>query len=267
MQQALTTAQPIARRRERPVRPLPHLIRGVWIQSLRRKEFYVVLILAGVYALAALVLRLVGIQSALVARFVAGLGLQLASLLAALLVIVMAARQLAEELELRTIYPIMAKPVARWQFLAGKAIPTFGVGMLALALFSLTTLAIAPHLAYQQAGVLAEGLALQALALAMLTALTLWLTLELPVSVAMLLAGALYFGGAWLANSLALTGAAGRAAACLVPDFALFSQFQRYVDGGAMLGAGPMLALAAYGVAWAALLGGLAIARFRRRPL
>jgi ABC-type transport system involved in multi-copper enzyme maturation permease subunit len=251
----------------RSLHPLPHLLRGVWIQTFRRREIYVGAILLGLYALAALVLRIVGIESPQVARFVAGLGLQLAALLAALLVIVMGVRSVAEELEQRTIYPILAKPVARWQFLAGKALPTFTIGVLALAVFTLTTLVIAPRLPYQQTAVLAQALALQSLALAMLTALVIWFSLRLPAGVAMLLAAALNFFGAWLANFLANRGGAGRLFASLIPDFALFGQFQRYVDGGGALPPGLFLGLALYALAWTALFAGLAHSRFQRMPL
>src|SRR5690242_2419139 len=71
---------------------LRHLIRQVWLQALRCKEVYVVLILMGLYMLGALVLRVVGIETPQAARFVSGLGLQTGALLASLLVIFMGAR-------------------------------------------------------------------------------------------------------------------------------------------------------------------------------
>ena len=116
-------------------------------------------------------------------------------MLASLLVIFMGSRQMPLELELRTIYPVLAKPVTRTQVLLGKALPTWAVGAGALVMFSIVTLAMTPHLPYQQPEVLAQALALKIVALAMLTALTLWLSLWLPLGVTMLLAGALTFLG------------------------------------------------------------------------
>lgn len=54
-----------------------------------------------------------------------------------------------QELELRTIYPILAKPVSRGQVIAGKAISVWLAAVAALALFSVVTLVIAPHITFQ----------------------------------------------------------------------------------------------------------------------
>lgn len=253
-----------------PLRPLRHLVRGVWIQLLRRHELYTIVILLGLYVVGALILRIIGIESPQTARFIAGLGLQLGSLLAALLVLIMGARQMPVEIELRTIYPILAKPVTRGQVLLGKALPTWGAGSLSLILFTLATLAITPRLPYQHALVLAEALALQIGALAMLTLLAIWASLWLPVGLAVLGAGLIYFAGGVAGNMLIqfTQGAIAVKAACgLIPDFALLDQFSRYVDGGAPLGGGMMLGLMAYAAIWTAVLGALAAIRFRRMML
>lgn len=251
-----------------PLRPLPHLVRQVWLQAVRRNEIYVIAILLGLYAVGALVMRLIGIGSAQTARFIADLGLQLGSMLASLLVILMGSRQLAMELELRTIHPVLAKPVTRTQVLLGKALPTWLTGVAAMALFAVATLAVTPRLPYQRAAVMAQAFLLKSGSLAMLTALVFWLSLRLPLAVAALVAGLVYFLGASAAAMLAQAAGvwAGPLAGC-VPDFALLHQFDRYVDGGAPLSVGALSGFLAYAALWTAVFAALAARRFTRMRL
>jgi len=246
--------------------PLRHMVRGVWRQSLRRNEITVVLILLALYLIGAIVLRVVGIDSDQTARFVTGLGLELGSWISALLVIVIGTRQIPVELEQGTLYPVLAKPVTRGQVLMGKAIPTWMLGATSMGLFLLVTLAVTPHLAYQQYSVLAQAVLCKALSLALLTALTICLSLWLPSSLAMLLGGAVCFLGSMALNAVASIPA-GAWLGGLIPDFKLLEQFLRYVDGGAPLGLSPQLRLLAYAVLWTATLWGLANLRFRRKSL
>lgn len=267
---AQDTAQPLAPAPSPRLHPLPHLVRAVWLRALRRRELHVLLILMGLYILGALVMRVIGIDTPQTARFIRGLGLQLAGLLSAILVIVLAGRQVPEELELRTIYPVLARPVTRAQYLLGKAAPTFAAGLAALLLFVVFTLAVTPSLPYQHLAVLAQALALKAAALAMLTALALWLSLRLPSAVAMLAAGAVYFVGAPVANILAEAAGAGLAARWLtglIPNFPLLGHLQRFVDGGPVLGPAAFAGLVAYAALFTAIFAALALRRFNRMPL
>lgn len=251
-----------------PLRPLPHLVRQVWIQAVRRNEIYVIAILLGLYAVGALVMRLIGIGSAQSARFITDLGLQLGSMLSSLLVILMGARQLAMELELRTIHPVLAKPVTRTQVLLGKSLPTWLTGVAAMTLFAVATLAVTPRLPYQRAGVMAQVFLLKSGSLAMLTALVFWLSLRLPLAVAALVAGLLYFLGAPFANMAAhAAGAWAAPLAGCVPDFALLHQFNRYVDGGAPLSLSALAGYFAYAALWTAIFTALAVRRFARMRL
>ncbi len=252
------------------LRPLPHLVRAVWLEALRRNEMWILALLLGLYAAAALVLRIVGIDSAQTARFIRGLGFDLGSLLATLLVVVTAARQMPTEIELRTIYPVLAKPVRREALLWGKALPTWMLGVAALAAFTVATIALTPALTHQSASALAAALLLKALALAALTAMTMAASLWMPPAVTMLVCGAVALGGQFAANWIAQ--ACGRSVwgACLAslwPDLSLLDQFQRFVGGGAPPAFGVLTGLAAYGVLWAFIFWTAAVGRFRRMSI
>ena len=214
-------------------------------------------------------MRIIGIGTPQAARFITDLGLQLGSLLASLLVIFMGARQLTMEIELRTIYPVLAKPVTRDQVLLGKMLPTWLMGVAAMALFTLATLALTPRLPYQHAGVLAQALLLKAGSLALLTALTAWLSLCLPAAVSILAAGLVFFLGAPALNMAVqfAGGGAIRALAGLLPDPALLQQFGRYVDGGAALSLAGLAGFVVYALLWTGIFGALASWRFRRMAL
>ncbi len=247
-----------------------HLVRASWLEALRRNELVVVGLLLGIYALAALVLRVIGFESAEAARLVRGLGLELGGLLSALLVILTVGRQLPAELELRTIHPLLAKPVARETLLLGKALAGWLLGVAALVMFVGATMAITPAAADQSLLVLAAALVLKALALAMLTALTMLLVIALPPALAMLLAAVLALWGHFLANLIVqMAGGARWAgwAAGLIPDFNMLDLMQRYTDGGPLPAAVVLAGLLVYGLAWLCLLGWAAAQSFRRMPL
>jgi ABC-type transport system involved in multi-copper enzyme maturation permease subunit len=248
--------------------PLRHLLKGFWIQSRRRNEIYVVAILLGLYLIGALILRLVGIESPQAARFVAGLGLELGAMLSAALVIVLGARQIPGEVEMRTIYPVLAKPVTRNQLMAGKALPVWGLAVIAMGLFTFVTLAVTPRLGDQRALALAQAFLLEGVALAMLTALVFWIALWMPAGVAMLAAGALVFLGPIAINALnGLFGPQASALTHFIPEFRLLEQFGRYIDGGAPLPLAVFVGLIAYGALWTIIFGLLAARRFRRLTL
>ncbi|HOR28029.1 MAG TPA: ABC transporter permease subunit [Candidatus Sumerlaeota bacterium] len=249
-------------------RPWGPLARAAWIQAVRRSEIHVLLILLGLYGLAALILRLIGIESAQTARFIAGLGLQLGSCLAMLLVIILIGRQVPTEIDQRTIYPMLAKPVSRMQLLLGKALPIWLAGVAALGLFVGVTLLITPRLPIQHPVVLAEALVLRAGGLAMAGALAMWLSLRLPMAVAMLATAAAAFFGGMAGNFAAQAGGRlGALAARFIPDFSLLDQFQRYVDGGRPLSLAEIAGLLLYAALWTFLFSVLAGTTFRRMAL
>lgn len=252
------------------LRPVPHLVRAVWLETLRRNEMWVLALLLGLYVVAALILRIVGIESAQMARFIRGLGFDLGGLLASLIVIVTAARQLPTEIELRTIYPVLAKPVRREALLWGKALPTWALGVAAMFVFTIATVALTPTLPQQSFTLLTAALLLKALALAMLTAMTMAVSLWIPPAVTMLVCGAIALGGQLAANLITQAcgqSTFGKCLASLWPDLSLLDQFQRFVEGGPLPAFIVLLGLVAYAALWTIVFSAIAIGRFRRMPI
>ncbi|NCC50576.1 MAG: ABC transporter permease [Spartobacteria bacterium] len=90
----------------------------VWVDLLRRKDVYVLLILLGVMLFGLLSINIFGLGGA--ARYVLDVGLLLTWICSIILAVTMAGRQLPTEESRGTIYPLLAKPIRRWELLVGK---------------------------------------------------------------------------------------------------------------------------------------------------
>jgi ABC-type transport system involved in multi-copper enzyme maturation permease subunit len=111
-------------------------VAGVVIKELyRRKDFYVLFILTVLITL--LMASINFFQDVHVIRFVKEICLMLIWLAALVIAVTTAARQMPSERENRTIFPLLAKPIARWQVLLGKFAGCWAASGIALAVFYL----------------------------------------------------------------------------------------------------------------------------------
>lgn len=252
-----------------------HLTRTVWIEYIRRKDFYVVLILTGLFALAALAARMIGIKTAAEAEFLMSFGLTLAYLLTGVVTINLASRQIPREFDDRTIYPLLARPVTRGAILTGKILGVSVLAAFTLLLLSLLSYLPTPKSDTQSLLTLFQLLALQSLALLLLTVLTVALSLFTPPIVSALIALAVFVLGGTLANGLAFAlrdtppavAALLTRAASLIPDFSLFEHITRFVQGQPPLATPDIAALAGYAALLALFYYSLASWCFARRQL
>lgn len=90
----------------------------VLLELLRRKDVYVLFFLTGLITLVAGAANI--FDDARVVRYVKEICLTLIWISGFVLAVTTAARQLPAERESRTLFTLLAKPVSRWQFLAGK---------------------------------------------------------------------------------------------------------------------------------------------------
>lgn len=87
-------------------------------ELLRRKDFYVLFILTAVISAIALSVNI--FNDSKMVRYVKELCLLLIWISTLVMTITTAARQIPAERESRTLFPLLAKPIARWQLLLGK---------------------------------------------------------------------------------------------------------------------------------------------------
>jgi len=254
-------------------RALSLVARGVFLETIRRKEFYVLLLLTALFALAVLVVGLVGIENAATATFLLNLGMTVACAAAHILVLLTAARQIPNELETRSLYPLLAKPLERSHFVLGKWLAATLTGIAGLAVLLALAWIPAPKAQTCSLPLLLQTVMLQAVSLAMMAALATTLSLVLPRGVNLALLGLLYAASDKLAG-LIRTVAAGRSAQSAVdwvcyyiPDFNSLNLITRYTDGVGPLPPGEFLGLIVYGAVFAALSLWAAILIFNRRAL
>ena len=107
----------------------------VWLEMIRRKDAYVLLILLGVLLYALLTANIFGLGSTV--RYVLDLGLLMSWLFSIILTVGVSSRQLPDEEKRGTIYPLLAKPVTRGELIVGKWLGAWSVAVAASAIFCL----------------------------------------------------------------------------------------------------------------------------------
>ena len=84
----------------------------------RRKDFYVLFILTALITVASWFMNFFHDEQ--IIRFIKEICLLLIWISAIVIAVTTAARQIPAERESRTIFPLLAKPIARWQVMLGK---------------------------------------------------------------------------------------------------------------------------------------------------
>lgn len=90
----------------------------VWIETIRKKDAYVLLTLLAVLLFALLSVDVFGLGG--VAGYVKQIGLLFAWAFAWILAVTVSARELPQEEKQGTIYPLLAKPLTRFELVVGK---------------------------------------------------------------------------------------------------------------------------------------------------
>jgi ABC-type transport system involved in multi-copper enzyme maturation permease subunit len=251
------------------------IARTVWLEFLRRKEFYVLLILIAFFVLGILVVRIIGTDSPATSRFLMSFGLLLSYVFAAILTAATAARQLPGEMENRTIQPLLAKPVSRSEVVLGKSLAVSAVACSSLIVFLLFSWLPAPKLPDQSPVAFAQVTLLRMAALCVLGIFTIGLSLYLPTAVVILITLTTFFAAPMVVNfvlqlvgnSWHLGGKLVERVLAVVPDFSIFEHAQRYVQGASPIPFGDLAAILAYGIGFAALFYFLSVRSFNRMPL
>jgi ABC-type transport system involved in multi-copper enzyme maturation permease subunit len=150
----------------------------VWMEMLRRKDVYVLMILL-VFLLAYL-LGLQFFESQAAHRYITEMGLLMAWLFSWILCIQLTSRQLPMEERSGTIFPLLSKPVRRWEILAGKWLGSWSASFTATAVFYVAVATVVEVRGGQITfPTYLQGYVLHAALLAILSALALMLSTRL----------------------------------------------------------------------------------------
>lgn len=243
------------------------------IESSRRKDAYVVLILAALIIFGAGLFSRFGTEG--LGKFVKDVGFTVTGTLALAICVITAARQLPTEIQNRTLYPLAAKPVRRSVIFLGKYL---GVGIMSSAvvvLFALELYVVFWALEIPVSGVFWQALYLRVLSMWLVAALVLTLSVYLThsanVTISLLIAIAMQtFSDSLLTIRTELDGFALRvadAAYWLLPHLELFDLSKKEVHNWPVVPAWVLGALTIYALIYAGAFVAVGCRRFARLAL
>ena len=110
---------------------------GVILESIRRKDLWVVAILGFVIIVAAGALGIFGVEGLSV--FIKDLAAGVLGLFSMIVAALVSTRLLPEEIKQRTLYPLLARPVTRFDLLVGKLFGAIAVTWMSFGLLAVVT--------------------------------------------------------------------------------------------------------------------------------
>jgi len=244
------------------------------IETLRRKEFYVVLVL--IVGLAVW-LHLIEIGSSGAGRFAKDVVMQVVWLASFALAVPLAARQLPQDVETKTVYILLARPMPRWQYVLGRAVGAITAAAICLCGFFVV---LSVMLSLKGGSALADptlwqAFALQLIALMLLSALAVFFSVfSTPagaISFSFLTFAIMRYGAVSLLNMIGSTSGFIRhllwPAYLLLPHFEFFNITQRFVHEWGPLRWDIFCGIISYGVLYSVVLIALSSLIFRKRWL
>jgi len=235
------------------------IAKGVIRELLRRKDFYLIFTLLAVIMLYSSAATFGG-ESGFY-RYFKELGISLAYLFSVIIAVTFAARQIPQETEEKTIYPILAHPVSRAEFIIGKFTGAFLISVISFSLFYVAfIIALAIRKDFTTPWPLfVEGYFLHVMLLAFFTALTVCLSLFLSASANTGIVLILYFAFNWFGANMP--------GYIYLPHTELFDIKERIVHSWDLVPFWVMSFLAAYAFLYTAFFLALACLTFRKRDL
>lgn len=246
---------------------------SVFIEAMRRKDFYVVLIMSALFALGVVIARMGGVMTPTTGIFLINLGMTLSFLFAAILTIAMAVRTIPAEMEQRTIHPLLAKPVSRTQVILGKWIAITMSSTIAMLVLLLIVIVPVPKSASLSALLFLQAIVLKVVALGFLAAMGMVFSLVMPRALNFVLLAVIYGVGGSIGNFLrAKAMRSGMKEFWLwiigyIPNPDLMDLTKRYTDGAAALSGPQFAGIALYGIVATVFLLATACVLFRRKVL
>lgn len=256
------------------IRRLKLVAGTIFTEVLRQREIYVIVLITLILLVGASTVRFFEIPG--LHKFYHEIALKVMSVATSLTVIVLGARQLPREFERRTIYTLLAKPIARWEFLLGKYLGVVAAGLFCLglfmAVFSLSLLLNGVSIGWVIFG---QFIVAQALSIAVLVALSFLMSMLLTLDAAIVVTMLLYLLGQLLTNALVFlydyVGAAGRVLMLLlnyvIPQPVMFDLSAKVVHEWVPIPASALGLVGLYALMFIVPYLGLSYLLFRRRPL
>ncbi|MGI8906768.1 MAG: ABC transporter permease [Candidatus Sumerlaeaceae bacterium] len=252
------------------------IARTVLLEAIRRKEVFAIVLVSVLLIGSLMTVNFFKLEG--LSKFYREMGLKIMSIATALTVVVLAARQLPREFDARTIYPLLAKPVSRFNFLVGKMAGVMLAAAFCLGLFMIVFVVGSYWLRGSIHWVLlAQFIYLQMLMMLILATLSFWLSLLVNLDAAITVGIMFYFMSSVITSATTYLYATAtafgqfglRVLTWLLPQLTLFDLTEKVVHSEAWepLSTGILAQLTVYGSVFALVYLSLALLWFRRRPL
>jgi ABC-type transport system involved in multi-copper enzyme maturation permease subunit len=242
------------------------------LETLRRKDLYVVLILTVLMVAGAWMFGFFGVRGLEV--FIRDVTLSAIGVFSTILTIMIAGRQVPEEIARKTIYPLMARPITRWQILLGKWLTASITSILCFLVLAALGRALLMAFGIPVGPIFYQYLLLKQVGLLWLSAMTVALSVYMTPAANITICLILAFGsGIFTRFTLLWHGETGATGASLnflyglLPHYDFFDLGAKVTYAWPPIGAVIVLSLAAYGILGSFLWLGVGWLRFRKAVL
>lgn len=250
------------------------LARGVVLESVRRKDLWVVAILGFLILLASGALGFFGVEG--LQSFAKDLAASVLSLFSAIVAVLTSCRLLPEEIKQRTLYPLLSRPISRLDLLIGKLLGAVIVTWIAfLMLCALTAVALTTfHVQFYP--IMGQYVIAKMMGLVVLCALSLAFSTYMTPQAAATLSFVLAFGSGVIVRGLVMAYAAQgtgiqyvfKFIAAILPQLGVFDLGGRAANlGWSPVSASVMLQLFVYMTAYTFAMVAISWAKFRRQAV
>jgi ABC-type transport system involved in multi-copper enzyme maturation permease subunit len=243
------------------------------LEAVRRKDIYVMLILCAIIIVVTGIFNVFGVPE--LRKFMVDVSLSIINIFTIIITVLISARQMPYELERRTLYPMLAKPVGRAQFLLGKFLGVMEMATVALLMFFLVGSFFFIGFGISLNEVFLQFVYLRWLSLFVVASMTLLLSLVLTHAANVTISLLICMGAATFTRTIVIVHdsvgpwqqKALTAAYWLFPHLDLFDLSKRVIHGWPSAPAWALAYITVYALIYTTIFLGLACLRFRRQPL
>jgi len=242
------------------------------LETVRRRDLYVLVVLTVLMVTGAYSFTFFGVSGLEI--FVKDMAFTAVGLFSTILTVSIAARQIPDELSRRTIYPLLARPVTRWQLLLGKWLTAWTTSVVCFFILCTVALLLLLVLRLTPGAILWQYIFLRIIAIGWLCGFTIFLSLYLSHGAAFLVALLLAMGSGILTRGLLMAYSSNTPLNALanvfygiLPQYALFDLTSKLVYGWKLISLSVVGALLVYGVVMGAFWLGCGWLRFRKQAL
>lgn len=250
------------------------LARGVVLETVRRKDLWVVGILGFLILVSAGALGFFGFQG--LESFAKDLASTVLGGLSTILAIVTTARLMPDEIKNRTLYPLIARPISRFDLLMGKLLGAIVVSWIAFLILTALTACALMLFGVQFEPVMAQYVLLRMMGIVVICSVTLMFSMLMTPSAATTMSFVIIFGSGMITQALVMAYESGEVAMrplfkaihLMVPQVGLFDLGGRAANTS--WGPAPLWVvgtLAAYMACYAAAMLALSWGKFRNQAV